>query len=83
MDLDFLLLQEVQCTETLPLKQFAVFCFPADKMNQTVASKVSFWSQMQQSFKSLEIIYCLYVGFEAEEMVVVANLQVDPQQKTL
>ena len=42
-----------------------------------------FWSQMQQSFNSLEIIYCLYVGFEAEEMVVVANLQVDPQQKTL
>ena len=38
---------------------------------------------MQQSFKSLEIIYCLYVGFQAGEMVVVANLQVDPQQKTL
>ena len=43
-------------------------------MNQTVAVKVSLKSQMQQSFKRL-LNNLLFVSFEAEEMVVVANLR--------
>ena len=77
-ELDFL--QEVQCTETLPLKQFAVFCFPADKMNQTVAVKVSLKSQMQQSFKRL-FNNLLFVSFGGNGCR--RHSQVDPQQKTL
>ena len=80
LDLDFLSLWEVQCTETLPLKQFAVFCFPADKMNQTVAVKVSPKSQMQQSFKRL-LNNLLFVSFGGNGCR--RHSQVDPQQKTL